>query len=264
MAYPKSSQVSPGNDALASQYNDLRDDALYPILQSFTYGETISVNDAVYLASDGKVYKTNASYNDERINNFIGFAKEAGNANDIKKVQIAGIVEGFSGLTTGSYYYLSNTAGGISSASGTYGILVGIAISSTKLKIQTDIDFMGVKLIASNNLRFSADSEGSTSSSSYVKVKSIKLIYGGTIRVKFDLKNTGGGTSYGIVRYNGIDVGTERFQTSDWFTFSEDIFVPPGMIELWVKVTTTFVHYRNFRIYYDKVKSGADGQVFIN
>lgn len=102
--------------------------------RDFTYGETIAVNDALYLkASDGKVYKTDADFDDERIHNFVGFAKEAGNANDVKKVQIGGKVSGFSELTIGVDYYLSNTAGAISSSIGTYKKRIGFALSTTEI-----------------------------------------------------------------------------------------------------------------------------------
>ena len=88
---------SPGDEITSTKLN------LDSVIKDFTYGETIAVNDALYLkASDGKVDKTSASYNDERIYNFIGFAKEAGDLNDVKKVQIVGKIEGFSGLTVGN------------------------------------------------------------------------------------------------------------------------------------------------------------------
>jgi hypothetical protein len=82
----------------------------------------------------GRVYKAFGGQF-ENISKFIGFAKESGNAGDVKKVQIEGTVEGFTGLESGKEYYLSNTAGVISTASGTYTKRVGIALSSTRLKI---------------------------------------------------------------------------------------------------------------------------------
>lgn len=79
-----------------------------------TFGETIDGSPqprAVYYKnSDGKVYRTDATYNDERILSFIGFAIEDGNANDTKLVQTHGIVGGFSGLTVGTEYCLAEAA----------------------------------------------------------------------------------------------------------------------------------------------------------
>ncbi|MFA5128582.1 MAG: hypothetical protein WC445_01295 [Patescibacteria group bacterium] len=110
--------------------NDYRD---------FTLGETVAVNNALYLkASDGKAYKCDADFGDERILNFIGFAKEVGNADDVKKVQTSGKVTGLSGLTVGALYYLSATAGAISATAGAYAKQVGIAVSATALLIKQE------------------------------------------------------------------------------------------------------------------------------
>lgn len=138
MAEP-TKQWSSGEQINASDLNANFQEALNNY-RDFTYGETIAVNDALYLkASDGKVYKTDADFNDERIHNFIGFAKEAGALNDVKKVQIGGKVSGFSGLTPGVKYYLSNTPGVISSVPGTYVKKIGLAVSATELLIKEDI-----------------------------------------------------------------------------------------------------------------------------
>lgn len=51
------------------------------------------------------------------------------------ELQFNGIVGGFSGLTIGSYYYVSNTAGAIGTSAGGTSIRVGRAISATQLLI---------------------------------------------------------------------------------------------------------------------------------
>lgn len=138
----ESSPVSPGDTATADQYNKARNDAIAARFEDFTYGEAIAVNDALYLkASDGKAYKTDADFDDERIHSFIGFAAEVGNANDVKKVQIAGKVSGLSGLTAAGRYYLSGTAGAISAIPGAYKKCIGIAVSSAKLMIEKYSEF---------------------------------------------------------------------------------------------------------------------------
>ena len=129
-----------GTKARAAKVNRNFKEALNDY-RNFTYGETIAVNDALYLkAADGKVYRASASFGDERIHNFVGFAKEAGALNDVKKVQIGGKVSGFSALTIGSDYYLSNTAGAIDVVEGTNKIVIGIAVSTTELLM-----FQGVR-----------------------------------------------------------------------------------------------------------------------
>ena len=68
-------------------------------------------------------------------NTFIGFATASFTAGNTGPVCIGGVVGGFTGLIIGTLYYLSNTAGQISSTAGSVTRKVGIAISSTQLLI---------------------------------------------------------------------------------------------------------------------------------
>lgn len=103
----------------------------------FTYGETISANDALYFKrSDQRVYKADASTLDES-QGFVGFAIEAGSAADEKLIKRSGLLSGFTSLTAGSEYYLSDTAGAISTTPGTYDQPIGFAVSTTELFIYT-------------------------------------------------------------------------------------------------------------------------------
>ena len=108
---------------------------------TMTGGETIdtsSTPQAVYLkAADGKVYQCDANAGYEETYNFVGFLVEDTSDGNDAIVQTHGVVSGFSGLTAGSIYYLSNTAGVISTTPGTYKKQVGLAISTTELLIQT-------------------------------------------------------------------------------------------------------------------------------
>lgn len=108
--------------------------------QLFIAGEALnalSTPQAVYKSSsDGKIYKTDADDNTKRI--FFGFVKAGENVNsgESVKVIIEGKVSGFSGLTSGQFIYLTDTAGSIShTASTTLVIRVGIAISATEILI---------------------------------------------------------------------------------------------------------------------------------
>lgn len=83
--------------------------------------------------ADNEVYPCDADDNTRY--KFDGFAITNGtNGNDID-VQDTGAVTGFSGLTEGARYYVSNTAGSISTTPGDKQILVGIAISTTEILI---------------------------------------------------------------------------------------------------------------------------------
>lgn len=185
-------------------------------LQPFIYGENISANDALYLkASDGKVYKTSASHNDERIHNFVGFAKESGSNGQIRKVQINGIVRGFSGLTTGVEYFLSDTAGAISITPGTYIKKIGIAISTIGLLINVTRKARTLMLIGSlncqQNMNFIVDagffSQDSAIHPMNEEQAQIKLPFDGVIKnfTAFARQNTTGASTIVTVRKNGAD-----------------------------------------------------------
>lgn len=128
MSYP--SDKATADTLSADEFND------YNFNPEFTYGEVIAAGDALYLkAADSKVYKADAD-NVSEVDAFVGFAKDAGVANDTKHIITPGkVITGLSSLTAGSKYYLSNTAGAISTTAGTRPIVVGVAISTTALLI---------------------------------------------------------------------------------------------------------------------------------
>lgn len=105
--------------------------------QAYDYGFDIIEECIEDDVTNGRVYKTDADYEGQRIENFVGFVVQSGTAGDTRQIQISGIVDGLSGLTAGDKYFLSNTAGGITNsiASATYPFEIGIAISATQLFI---------------------------------------------------------------------------------------------------------------------------------
>ena len=68
--------------------------------------------------------------------NFVGFAVTNATANGSVLVQQSGIVSGFTGLSGGNNYYVSNATGTISGTPGTAPFMVGKAVNSTQLAIQ--------------------------------------------------------------------------------------------------------------------------------
>ncbi len=66
---------------------------------------------------------------------FLGFALEPGSPGDSIGVRISGVAQGFSGLSVGADYYLSNTAGDIDINPGTITRRVGTAIAEDRLLI---------------------------------------------------------------------------------------------------------------------------------
>jgi len=265
--------VAPGDDAKAEQYNKLRNDAFYPIYQSFTYGETIAVNNALYLKiDDGKVYKASALiYSEDKISNFVGFAKEAGGLNDVKKVQVQGVVSGFSGLIPGIKYFLSDTAGAIGIVPGTYEYQIGIAISSSKLFLLPSLRIPASLFIITDNLRHSNDTLRSLPATviTYTKIKECKLYYDlPTCCIKFKLSF--GGLSYSTDRIfarvyrNGTPIGTEfsilRVEYTS-YVFTEDFptlnAVKNDLIQIYGRHKTDnhpqcLLEISDFRFYFDR------------
>ena len=112
-----------------------------------TAGETLAINDLVYISTSsdtgrttGRAYKAIAN-NDNRVD-VIGFVLKAATTGDVVEVQVSGVVEKFSGLTAGVLYYLSaTTAGAITSTppSTNYQwiVSIGIAASSDRLVLNS-------------------------------------------------------------------------------------------------------------------------------
>lgn len=84
--------------------------------------------------TDNEVYACDG--NDTGKLKFSGFVISNGTNGNPVNVQFNGVVAGFTGLDEGEKYYLSDTVGTISTAPGTYEVLVGVAISTTELFIQ--------------------------------------------------------------------------------------------------------------------------------
>jgi len=102
-----------------------------------TTPQAVFISDGTNGLTAGRYYKGDAdNYTDGR-KRFDGFVKSniATAASDF--IITEGVVEGFSGLTPGEYYYLSTTAGGVTLTD--TGILVGVAKSATAITIQKEL-----------------------------------------------------------------------------------------------------------------------------
>ncbi len=113
---------------------------------------------------------------------------------------------------------------------------------------------------ASNNLRHSNDTERSTASSSYTKVKECLLLEDiSACRIKFTIRELiNGQTAYGRIYKNGVAIGTERSTTSNTGEeFSEDFtnLVAGDLIQIYIKksVTGNTAYAKNFRFYWDNI-----------
>ena len=133
---------------------------------SGTSGEAITAGQAIYVkASDGKLYKTDADLGDESTFSFIGFAVTtvAGADLTVYYVTPGRIVTGLSGLTAGSYYFLSNTAGAIGTTPGARYAKVAQALSTTSIRV------IEPKFIASGNITLNGNGTFSGTTGFYPK-----------------------------------------------------------------------------------------------
>jgi hypothetical protein len=104
---------------------------------SGTAGENLAVNDIVYFKeSDQRWYKTDNDTSATYLNVKVGINKIVATTGNGCTIQLSGLCTGFSGLTAGSKYYISSTAGAISTSASN--MFIGTAVSTTVI-------LMGVK-----------------------------------------------------------------------------------------------------------------------
>jgi len=109
------------------------------ILASQTAGETVATGDIVYLkASDSRWWKADADDSTTYDKVQLGVALGAGTAGNAISggVQLSGTCASFTGLTADTLYYLSSTAGGVSTSAGTPKISIGVATSTTSISLE--------------------------------------------------------------------------------------------------------------------------------
>lgn len=89
-----------------------------------------------YYSPVGKVFMCDANDNDSRNWDAMGFATSNSTYNNTITVQTSGIVGGFSSLTPGRYYYVSDTVGTVGTTAGTVNMRTGFAATTTKIQIK--------------------------------------------------------------------------------------------------------------------------------
>ena len=109
------------------------------LIISITAGETFSAGTPVYFKeSDQRWWKTDADAFATASNVKIAIAQSAGTAGASANILLAGLDENQTGLTAGAKYYLSGTAGAITTTPGAKSRFVGWAISTTSLLFAPD------------------------------------------------------------------------------------------------------------------------------
>jgi hypothetical protein len=102
-----------------------------------TAGEGLALGNAVYLHTDGKVYKA-ANNSTRAIASVFGLVKEAKSTGETATIIIRGSLTGLSGLTASNEQFLG-TAGALTttapSSSGSYVVAVGQAMTASSLDV---------------------------------------------------------------------------------------------------------------------------------
>ncbi len=104
------------------------------VLSTQTAGENLTALDHVYFKeADARWYKVDADLTATYQQVRHGIALSTATTGNALTIAISGPVTGFVGLTPGSKYYASNTAGAIQATAGTNTVFVGWALSATSL-----------------------------------------------------------------------------------------------------------------------------------
>lgn len=99
-----------------------------------TAGETLAVGDIAYFkTSDQKWWKTDADAAATAIGVRIGVCEVAASADAIAVIRTGGIDATHTSLTAGASYYLSGTAGALTTTAGTFQRFYGVALSTTEI-----------------------------------------------------------------------------------------------------------------------------------
>lgn len=106
------------------------------IINSFYASTTITAGQAVYMATSSHgLLLSDANATSTFGIEFLGIALNGGSNGTQIYVQSYGVYNGLTGLTPGAEYYVSDTAGAISTTMGTYPLFIGRSLSSTELLI---------------------------------------------------------------------------------------------------------------------------------
>jgi hypothetical protein len=105
------------------------------IIRRGTLGTTVTKGDPVTMQSDGFWDPSDAS----TVQLNVAVAVQGGVVTDEVDIVVRGPIQCLSGATPGALVYVSDTAGGYDTASGTKGTVVGYAESATVLFVQPQI-----------------------------------------------------------------------------------------------------------------------------
>lgn len=119
---------------------------------------------------------------------------------------------------------------------------------------------VGAYAVASANVKTLSATERSASSSTPVKIKEVKMLIPGAVRIIFDHAGTAGYTVYAQIYKNGAIAGTARLAYDYTFTtWTEDITVTTGdLVQIYVNGNSAKASFvKNFKVALDEIQSPA-------
>ena len=115
------------------------------VIRRYVADEALTVGQVVYVNTDGEVGIADGNVSAAKAR-AIGIVVESYDgetsiaAGDPASVVVLGPVSGFSGATPGSYGYVSDTAGSLDTAAGTYSFIVGYLEAAGVLFVNPGVD----------------------------------------------------------------------------------------------------------------------------
>ncbi len=183
------------------------------VIVAGTAGETITSGNLLYIkSSDGKWYKTDADTASTVNGVELGIAQGAGTLNNpiTGGVLIRGLDTKNTGLTAGSTYYASNTAGAISTSLGTNIKVVGIGDVSGKLMFDPYFVNATPTNVQNSLFVYAADAQGSDTYAITLTPAPVSYATGLKVDFKANTANTGAST----LNVNGLGAKTIKKNVS--------------------------------------------------
>ena len=198
--------ANSSNDAV--RYSQVQ--ALVGSLSSLTTGEAIDGSTTPQVvcvkSSDGLLYKADA--NDSTLNMAIGFVTTNALITTTPTITTSGVVGGFTGLTQNATYYVSDTAGAISTTpSTTCAVPVGKAISTTQVLLNFG------KRVATGTISHGSAGAGTQDVTTTIGFRPVRVTLGvsGTVTGS----TTNGDTRATLVYYGTTQISKGAFNEDD-------------------------------------------------
>ena len=190
-------------------------------------GEAMNAGDIAYVATSGLAFKASAATFSAALYNYLGVVeKSVFSVGENVRLIVAGVAGGYSGLTIGSYYHLTDTAGAIGLVPGSVYRRVGLAISTTDIYLLPDPPTPSALRIGGRNDGFSISytSPDPAASVLSVTIPGHKMGINGVIRVTIHGDTTSGANATIQIKLgNTVLVAAIQLPSDQGFIYQAEI-----------------------------------------